>query len=286
MPHDCTGRMTPGREDEEQAYNPRLSVPEAGAILGSWPAQAEMARGRYRPMSELRYGQHPRETLDLFRAREPRGTVIFIHGGYWRAFSKDEFSWVAEGFVDRGLSVVLLNYPLCPEVRLTRIVEATRRAFAHLHRDVLLPAERRRIAVTGHSAGGYLSALHLATDWREYGLPRDPIAGVVSVSGIFALAPLIPTSMNEALRLDPVSAAALSLDTQPWRSRGKAVFAVGADETAAFHRQSDAMAASWRDLEPEVIEVARRNHFDVIDDLARPGSRLNDAVLDVLSVGR
>lgn len=265
-------------EEAEREYNPRLSVPEAGAITAAWSERAARARARRPPLPEIRYGDHPRETLDLFRAASPRGAVLFVHGGYWRAFSKDDVSWVADGFLDQGLSVAILNYPLCPDVPLARVCEAAIRAFVALH-GRLTPPERDRIVVAGHSAGGYLAALHLATDWASLGLPADPIRGVVPVSGVFALTPLLRTSMNDAIRLGPADAEALSLDRRPWRSRAGLVFAVGAEESSAFRLQSHGMAAAWRDLRPETIEVAGRNHFDVIDDLAVPGSALNGAVL-------
>ena len=55
----------------------------------------------------------------------------------------------------QDLSVAVINYPLCPDVSLARIVEATRRAFAHLWREILTDGERGRIAVTGHSATAF-----------------------------------------------------------------------------------------------------------------------------------
>lgn len=266
----------------EREYNPRHAVADALAIYGRWPERAAATRARHPPLAAIRYGAHPREVLDLFRAPDARGTVVFIHGGYWRAFSKDDFSWVADGFLDLGLSVAVLNYPLCPDVSLARIAEAIRAAFVHLHGVVLTGAERSRIAVTGHSAGGYLSALHLATDWTRLGLPRDPVAGCVPISGVFGLAPLIATSMNEAIGLDEASAAALSLGGEPPLSRAALTLAVGGDETAEFHRQSEALAAAWPTLRPRFLDVPGRNHFDVIDDLARPGSALHRAVLHAL----
>lgn len=279
----------PGETEAEWAereYNPRLAVPDAAAIYERWGPRAEATRRRHPPLADLRYGEHPREVLDLFRAERPRGTVLFIHGGYWRAFSKDVFSWVADGFLGQDLSVALLNYPLCPDVSLARIADATRRGFAHLYRDVLTEAERRRIVVTGHSAGGYLAALHLATDWTEHGLPAHPLAGAVPISGVFSLPPLIPTTMNEAIRLDAAEAEALSLDDKPWLSRAALTFVVGGEESEAFHRQSEDLADAWDDLAPRVLDIPGRNHFDVIEGLAEPGSVVNREIVGMIEAGR
>jgi arylformamidase len=274
------------RDWAEREYNPRLLVPDAPSIYGTWPERAAETRRRHPPVADIRYGEHPREVMDLFRAPNARGTVLFIHGGYWRAFSKDDFSWVADGFLRFGLSVVILNYPLTPDVPLARIVQSTRTGFATLYADVLTPAERRRVVVTGHSAGGYLSALHLATAWDDYGLPEDPLAGCVPISGVFSLAPLIDTSMNDAIRLDLAQAGVLSLYGKPWRSRAPLTLAVGGDESAEFHRQSEDLASGWAELEPKVLDIAGRNHFDVIDGLAEPGSELQGAIMRMIERAR
>lgn len=267
----------------EQQYNPRLIVPDALAIYGKWPALAAATRERL-PPQEVRYGDHPREVMDVFRAENAKGAVLFIHGGYWRAFSKDDFSWVADGFVPQGLTVALLNYPLCPDVTLARIVQAARVAFSKLYRDVLTEDERARLVVTGHSAGGYLSALHLATTWEDYGLPEHPLRGVVPISGVFSLAPLIQTTMNEAIRLDLESAGMLSIYGKPWRSRAQIVLAVGGDESAEFHRQQEDLASGWADLNPRILDIAGKNHFDVIDGLADPASELNRTITRMMDL--
>ena len=131
------------------------------------------------------------------------------------------------------------------------------------------------MVVSGHSAGGYLTALHLATDWKAYGLPEDPLAGALSLSGVFELEPLIATTLNAQIRLTPDLARSLSLVGVPVRSRAPLVLAVGGDETAELHRQSEALAAGWPDLDPKVVDVPGTNHFTIVDSLADPDGMLN-----------
>ena len=104
--------------------------------------------------------------------RRARGTLLFIHGGYWRALDKDDHSFVAPAFVDAGFAVAVVNYDLCPDVTIATIVDECRRAVAWV-------AARRRqhgaaapLVIAGHSAGGHLAAMMFATDWRAHGFAR------------------------------------------------------------------------------------------------------------------
>ena len=259
----------------EHQYFPSFSIPDTDAIFESWKARAAATRAKLKFTRDIAYGKHPREVLDFYPAENARGCVVFIHGGYWMSFSKVETSWVAKGFVGQGLSVALINYPLCPEVKIVAIRSSCAKAFAHLYKTVLSEAERKAVVVTGHSAGGYLAAAHLVEDWVAHALPENPIAGVISLSGVFDVAPLIHTSLNTELRLDKTQARALNLNTLQPQIKAKLALAVGEKESAEFHRQSADLAKSWTALSPQVIDVAGTNHFTIVDELAAPGGVLN-----------
>jgi arylformamidase len=270
----------------ELQYNPRVTVANVGDLLAELPRRAALTRATRPFLADIKTGPHRREVLDLYRVKDAKGTLVFMHGGYWRAFSKLETSWVAEGFLDQGYSVALLNYPLCPEVTLAALIDSVKRSFAVLHKEVLTEAERAAIVVCGHSAGAYLAAAFVATDWTSHGLPAQPFHGAVPISGIFELAPLLQTSMNEAIRLDAASAAELTLTTARARLNVPITFVVGGDESDEFHRQSTAMAAAWAALDPTVVDIPLANHFSVLDGLARPGDRLNAIAVDLLIAAR
>lgn len=259
----------------EHQYMPSLAISNSGEIFQDWRNRSAATRSRLNFVADIRYGSHPREVLDFYPAKNPHGCLVFIHGGYWVDFSKIETTFVAEGFVDQGLSVALINYPLCPEVSIGDIRASCAQAFVHLYKSVLSVAERAAIVVTGHSAGGYLAAAHLVESWQNWGLPENLVTGVISLSGVFDVVPLMQTSLKEALCLDRASAAALDLSKEQPRGHAKLALAVGQDESAEFHRQSAALGKSWNALKPEILDIAGANHFTIVDSLASPVGQLN-----------
>jgi len=270
----------------EREYNPRVTVAETTELLAAWPKRAENIRSRRPFLADLPTGSHPRERVDIFRAEQPRGVLVFIHGGYWRAFSKVETAWIADGFVDKGWSVALLNYPLCPEVTLAELTASVQRSFAVLWRDHLTEAERGAILVSGHSAGGHLAAMLIATDWTARGLPARPFHAALPVSGLFELAPLIRTTMNQAIRLDEASAALLSPARLQPTFNLPLLMAAGEHEPCEFHRQGSLLAAAWPSLRAEVLAVPDTNHFTIVEKLADPDHPLNRAACDLLAAAR
>ena len=267
----------------ELQYNPRTTVANAGEIIPAWKIRAEKTRARFAFDADISYGPHPREILDFYRARNAKGILIYIHGGYWRMLSKVETSWVADGFVEQGASVALINYPLCPEVTLSDIRESIIRSFVHLYKKVLNDDERKNIVVAGHSAGGYLAALHLATDWTKFGLPENPVAGVIAISGIYDVAPLMQTSMNTDIGITNETAIDLNVVTAKIKSHAPIVFAVGGNEPQEFHRQAADQAKAWAAIEPKILSLAGMNHFTVVDALADPQGALNAVAQTMLS---
>ena len=122
-------------------------------------------------LSRAAYGPRPGETLDIFlpEGRGPWPVHVFVHGGYWRSLDKEHFSFVARGLQPAGVLVAVVNYALIPTVDMDELVRQVRASVAWLHRNVAaLGGDPDNITVSGHSAGGHLTAMLLSTDWPAF----------------------------------------------------------------------------------------------------------------------
>ena len=263
----------------EREYNLRAAFPDHPQWFARWAADSAAARARLDSHLDVRYGSGPKQTLDLFPAANARGTLLFIHGGYWRALDKAEHSFVAPPLVASEISVVVINYDLCPDVAIARIVDECREAVAWVLREgSRYGLSMRRLVVSGHSAGGHLAAMLVATDWRARGLPADTLRGAFVISGVFDLEPLVQVSFNVDLKLDAGRAYLVSpIHLQP-RVPVPVVIAAGGDETSEFIRQSWLLWERWPECHPPgrrgPLLLPGKHHFSVISDLADPASEL------------
>lgn len=258
--------------DLDDDYQNGTYIAGAGDYPPRWAAQAKAFRAGLgtRARLNLPYGDSTRQVYDLFEPDgHALGTVVFIHGGYWRAFDKSSWSHLAAGPLARGWRVAMPSYDLCPSVTVSGITQQMR-AFC----NALAVSVEGAMRITGHSAGGHLTMRMAAPGM----LGEDVISRVekwVPISGLGDLAPLIRTSINEDLRLTPQEAKAESPIHQP--APGAPVTAwVGAQERPAFIEQTRAIARAWHS---ELIVEDGKHHFDVIDSLADPDGALTNSVL-------
>jgi arylformamidase len=275
-------------EELDAQYDIEASVPDFGIYVEQFIARSAAARAELEARLDVLYGPTLAETVDVFPGAGPapaagRPAVLFVHGGYWKVTTSKEWSYVARGLVERGVTVVVENYALCPTVTVREIVRQHRAAFAMLYRDAeALGVDRSRLVVAGHSAGGHAVACLADTDWAaDYGFPATPIAGILGVSGLYDLRPLPRTSfVGPHLGLDAGEAVALSPQLHLPAALPPTVLAYGTAETAEFARQSRdfGVALQAQGFDVEVTELPR-NHFDILDDLADPDGPLARAVL-------
>jgi len=280
----------------ESAYNCRAAVPDHQAIFARWARESDVARAHLGQISrrDVPYGIGARRTFDLFGVGSsalPRPTLIFLHGGYWQAMDKAQFSFIAPPFVAAGAAVVIVNYPLAPAQPLEDITRTVREAVRTVWEDAhMLGLDRRRMVVAGHSAGGHLVAELLATPWPRLSaaMPADLLRGGIAISGLFDLAPLVHTTLNEKLGLTPRLArqnSPIHRDPMPGTSL---TLAVGELESDAFHAQSAALARRWAALGANEtwIGLPGRHHFSAVEALASPSHPLFHDALGRLGLAR
>lgn len=262
-------------------YNNRGKVHDYEDFAADWSKRSDAVRAKYSDASiDLKYGDGPRETFDLFLpdAKNPP-LFVFIHGGYWQWNAKENYAFLAESFVESGIAFASIEYALCPTVNLEQLVDQVRRAIAHLWRNGdTLGFNRDHIMVSGHSAGGHLTGVVLTTDWAAFGddLPSNPVHYGMPISGVFDLEPIRHTPIGDPLGLDAASAAMLSpMFNLPWPS-AKTVIALGAHEGREFHRQAEEFATHCRrqGTDIRIESIPDKNHFSVIETLASPDGAL------------
>ena len=238
---------------------------------------------------DLVYGPRERNRLDLFPAPGGgAGFILYIHGGYWQRGDKSVYRFVAEPFVRSGFSVALMNYPMCPEVRMSEIAPQARLAVAWLWRNAdALGVRRDNFNVMGHSAGGHLTVEMLFTDWRAEGsdLPRDLVHAGVAVSGIYDFEPLLHCSENRRLRLDAEEARIVSPLYREPATGAAQLIAWGMKEPPDLQRQSKDYAARFRDrsVRMECLPVPDADHFDTVNALADETSVLFARAAELLA---
>jgi arylformamidase len=272
------GQVETERAMLDAQYNLRAAVPEHLTYFARYEAESAALRARWPGRLDLSYGPTPRQAIDLFLPG-PSGAplLVFIHGGYWQSRDRKDFSFVAAPFLERGAAVALIGYDLAPAVRMDAIVAQIRAGLAWLYRHAQgHGCDAQQLYLAGHSAGGHLVAMALATEWRTFGLPEDLIKGACAISGIFDLEPIRLCYLNDVVGLDADEAWRNSPIHQALHGRCPVTVAVGELETRAFHEQSRDFAARLeRDGWPcQLLVQPGVDHFGIVMSLSEPDAPL------------
>ncbi|MFZ1468147.1 MAG: alpha/beta hydrolase [Paracoccaceae bacterium] len=253
--------------DPDRDYSNGAFIPQADSYPPNWAAAAAAFRaGCARAQLNLPYGPQDRHRFDLYLPDQPpQGVLVFIHGGYWMAFDHQGWSHLAAGPLARGWAVAMPSYTLAPAARISTMTAEIAAACRAIAGQVPGP-----MVVTGHSAGGHLSARMGCSDIDL------PVRRVVPISPLAELGPLMATGMNDTLHLDATECAAQSPSRLALRPGTSAHVWVGAQERPVFLMQARLLAEEW---DCPWTADADRHHFDVIDALADPGSALVSTLL-------
>ncbi len=266
--------MDARRKAMDEAYSNAAFIPGGDGYPARWAAEAAAFRAEQGARARLTvsYGAGARQTYDLFLPEgRPRGLMVFIHGGYWMAFAPRDWSHLAAGAVDRGWACALVGYTLAPEARIATLTGEVARGIAAAAAEVAGP-----VVVTGHSAGGHLSARMACADAPLAAEVASRLRRVVPLSPLGDLRPLRETSMNETLHLDAGEALAESPTLLAKRAGVEVTVWVGGAERPVFIEQAQDLATAWG----VPCHIAPRlHHFNLPDDLARADSALIETLL-------
>ncbi|WP_281684848.1 alpha/beta hydrolase [Thalassobaculum salexigens] len=272
-------------------YNNQAKVPDVAGIGQRWMARGEEARNALSCDLDLAYGPHDRHRLDVFPAHRPDAPILaFIHGGYWHTRDKTLVHFLAPTFVAADVTLVSVEYRLCPEVKIADIVDDVTAAIGWIHANAERVGGRAdKIHVAGHSAGGHLAAILCGPKGRP-----DLLKGGCSVSGLHDLEPIRLCYLNESLHLTPddvapLSPIAIARDLEKGGKRLPPLIAtVGLEEGPEYLRQRDELVTALHAAgQPALsVDVKGGNHFTALEAFGDPHHPLCQAMLrQMLSPG-
>jgi arylformamidase len=273
----------------DNEYNPRLLAPQHEEIKLGWQSKSLAAKREILKVLDVPYGAGEGEALDVFPAAQSGSPVlVFIHGGYWRALDKSDFSFLAPAFVKAGSTVVIPNYALAPKVTVEHSVHQMIAALWWTYKNISAHGgDPKRIVVVGHSAGATMAALLMTVGWPSWQGEEAPtlIRSALGISGVYDMRPLAKANfLRDDLQLDAQRAAKLSPALLEPTGTARFWTSLGGDESAEFHSQAALLASSWPNHFEADIPMPGYNHFDVVDQLAVPGSALYRAAMRLLEL--
>ena len=283
----------------DRQYNARASVQDPLAFLARYSADSQAAFGLPGAIRNVAYSPRAGSLLDIYPPQtqstsgQAAPVFVFIHGGYWRALSKDDSAFMAPALTQAGAMVVVPDYDLAPAATLDHIVDQMRQAFAWIVRNIAIyGGDARNICLCGSSAGGHLVGMLLAKGWQDdYDLPASATpAAAFPLSGLMDLQPLLTTHINGWMQMDDAAALRNSprfvLPDASTHSQCQLRIAVGELESREFHRQSREYLAAWnaRLLPGQSVEAPASNHFDLPLQLADTQSVIYQTALELMGL--
>jgi len=277
----------PDRAWIDAQYDPERRVASRQPFVDRYVRESALARKQFDCRLDLPYGTGPAETVDVFPSRLPGSPILlFIHGGYWRALSSKEFSFVAAGLVPHGVTVAVMNYALCPQVTIPDITRQSHGAVAWLGRNAAnFSGDPAHIFVAGHSAGGQQVGMLLSAGLSpERARALSPLRGGIAISGIFDLRPLQHSWLQRTLKLTDSASVEQSPLLHIPRRAPPLLVSVGGEESQALIGQSQRYHAAWREagLSGEYFVQPGINHYEAVYGLADPLSPLACRVRDFI----
>ena len=275
------------QEDLDKAYDQRVWAPNADAVLKRQSEESATIRQQTPPQT-FQYGPTEAETLDVFTtARGGAPIHVHLHGGAWRALTKEDVSFPAPAFTKAGMIYVALNFATIPKVRLPEMIRQAQNAIGWLYANAArFGGDPARIHLSGHSSGGHMAAVLMTTDWHaRFGLPPDILKSGTLMSGMYDLAPVMLSSRSKYVSISAEEQLMLSPSHHVSHLNAPVIVAFGDRETPEFKRQAKSFASLLKGTHrnADLIDVGDFNHFEVLDVFADTKSELSKAIMKMMA---
>jgi arylformamidase len=260
----------------DDSYDNHKAVPESAAMFSVWTEKSKAFRSAHPQYLDIPYGPLEREKIDYFSAGPNTPVVIFIHGGFWQQYSKNNFSVLAEDYLNQGISVAMVDYAIAPQSTMYQIVDSSAKAIQFIGQHILQwGGNPENVVLSGWSAGG-----HLATT----SMNGMKIKAVVATSGIFELEPLIGTFLNKNLQMDLEIAKRNSPILHLPKGKIPIYLFVGESELSEMRRQSYDFANKLKERHYPVVltEIPGKNHFTMLEQFEFQEGVVHSRIVAVL----
>lgn len=263
------------QQARDDAYDNTGQVADSAQQIAARNAASAAFRAAHGGHLDLPYGEAEREKWDLYPGRGSAAPcLVFIHGGYWQRNRREDFAILAQGALAMGWSAALPGYTLAPEASLTTIAWQISRALDWLAANGAAHGIGGPIVVAGWSAGGHLAAL---------AAEHPAVTAALAMSGIYELAPIRDTFLNDKLRLTEDEVADLSPIRRAMVQKPIAI-AYGARELPELRRQSRSFHRVRAEAQAPgpLIPIPGADHFRVLEALWTPDGALLRAAAELL----
>ena len=260
---------TLSQAERDAAYDNNAAVKNSAALIAERNQLSETLRASRKSFLDMAYGDRDRTKIDLYPAADKTAPcLVFLHGGYWQRNSREVFAMLVEGVAAHGWAVAIPGYSLAPDASLTDIVKEISRSLDWLAQNGESYGISGPVVLSGWSAGAQLVAM---------ALDHPRVTAGLAISGVYDLAPIRDTGLNNALKLTDQEIAKLSPLRLPAVHK-RLEIAYGTAELPALVFDSiqlhDARMAAGAPGKLFPIEGA--DHFSILSELRRPDGALVD----------
>ncbi|MCD4784997.1 MAG: alpha/beta hydrolase [Candidatus Eremiobacteraeota bacterium] len=242
---------------------------------------------------------HPeKHKLNVFYPEGKKNCPVymFIHGGGWKKGDRKLYDKLGKTFARKGIVAVIISYRLSPDYRHPAHVQDAASAFAWTYKNIKkYSGDPGNIFVSGHSAGGHISAL-LALDGqylKAHGLSPKNIRGVIPISGLYKIA--FPTPGKGISRRDKKLMPVFGKDQSKWDSASPITYVrkdvppflilTGEKEPRFVIYQAKLFCNALKRKGANVWkkEIPGKNHITEIRSIGRSGDKTSPIVIKFIN---